>query len=450
MSLPRGWLRRFLSEAFVRASPLAPERLRTRTHARRVVLASMVSRGLAFGAPQLRGDQLLSKDAGELLLLLKWLVVVADHVDLAGRVLDAPELSRAQHIEARVRALASALASVCTADEDALVLATWSSSSKVDKALASLERELHKRRYLQGNPLLGLTLYPAFSALDARAVVLAAVDAYGRTPTVAATQLQKQLAAQRTATLAAIAALSQWRELIDADLVRSASLWQVKALGLSRADTASLLSQAKHPADLSRLLTLVSAGDAQRIVCAVSVAAWVDGRLSAEEREFLRSLSQALGVSRALLARIDKRVSTFLRAHTDAFNPLALADGFAAAEPPISVRVARLVYNNIDALWNEIRETGDLALLLAKRASGSALDASETRRMREQLVDVVKTVPSLAVFALPGGFVLLPILLRLLPFDLRPSSFRRKEERFHAFSRGDHDVATEDDILPRS
>ena len=49
---------------------------------------------------------------------------------------------------------------------------------------------------------------------------------------------------------------------------------------------------------------------------------------------------------------------------------------------------------------------GDLAVLLARRASGRALSDDEQRRMREQLIDVAKAVPGLAVFALPGGFVL--------------------------------------------
>ena len=98
-------------------------------------------------------------------------------------------------------------------------------------------------------------------------------------------------------------------------------------------------------------------------------------------------------------------------------------------------------FENADALWREIRETGDLGVLLAKRASGLSLSPDEQRRMREQLVDVVKAVPSLAVFALPGGFVLLPLLLKLLPFDLRPSSFRDLDD-FHAFARNDDEALT--------
>ena len=43
--------------------------------------------------------------------------------------------------------------------------------------------------------------------------------------------------------------------------------------------------------------------------------------------------------------------------------------------------------------------------------------------MREQLIDLAKTIPALAIFAAPGGLLLLPILFKLLPFNLLPSSF---------------------------
>lgn len=101
-----------------------------------------------------------------------------------------------------------------------------------------------------------------------------------------------------------------------------------------------------------------------------------------------------------------------------------------AVEPQdnLSGRIAgwmqRVVLKNLDMLVQEIRETGELAQLLAKAGSGNALTPEEWAKVREQLMDVVKAVPSLAVFALPGGAVLLPLLLKVLPFDLRPSSFR--------------------------
>ena len=63
-------------------------------------------------------------------------------------------------------------------------------------------------------------------------------------------------------------------------------------------------------------------------------------------------------------------------------------------------------------------------MLLAKAARGGTLTADERRRMREQLLDVAKAIPALAIFAAPGGMFLLLALAKVLPFSLLPSSFR--------------------------
>jgi hypothetical protein len=448
MSLPRRWLARFLDEAFAQhGEPRARERLKSRAHARRLVLASMDHRGLALGAPLLRRDQKLSKSAGELAPLVRWLAVIADHVDLVGHVIDEDGVAPAEAARRRTLALASALALVYGVDEDAQLLALGAVPSRTEKALTTLERELVKRRYLQGNPILGLLLNHAFTAIDSRALLLAVIEVYGGAPAKGrAVALQSTIASERLATLAAIARLSEWRELIDADLVRDASVWQVKSLGLNRAETSRLLEQTKKPADLSRLVTLVPPDARQRVFLHTVLAARVDGRVSPEERQLVNSLAGTLGVSRPLAKRIDNRVAAFVRTHKDELNPLSHAAGFEAASPPISVRIARIVFENIDALWHEIRETGDLGFLLAKRAAGNKLSDDENKRMREQLIDVVKAVPSLAVFTLPGGFVLLPIMLKLLPIDLRPSSFRKSDESFRAFAKSGEDAMTQADV----
>lgn len=449
MSIPRRWLAHFLDEVFARA-PLprsTVERVRTRSRAKRVVLASMHHRGLSMGAPLLRREQLLSRGAGELLPLVRWLAVVADHVDLCGHVLDEHELSPAEAARRRSRALAAALALVYGTDEGAVILAAGDVPSKAEKILVEVEREMVRRRYLQGNPILGLLLNHAFVAVDTRAILLAVCEVYSRGPHKgSAIKVQTALRAERLATLAAIARLSEWREVIDADLVRSASVWQVKSLGLPRLEVARLLEQTKKPAELSRLVTLVPEGAQERVFQQTMLAACVDGRVSPEERELTSSLAVALGVPKKLARRIERRVRAFVAIHGAELNPLIHAAGFAGAAPPISVRIARIVFENMDALWKEIRETGDLAYLLARRASGQRLTSDEQKRMREQLIDVVKAVPSLAVFTLPGGFILLPIVLKLLPFDLRPSSFQKNGASFRAFARDEGDAITPDDI----
>jgi hypothetical protein len=43
--------------------------------------------------------------------------------------------------------------------------------------------------------------------------------------------------------------------------------------------------------------------------------------------------------------------------------------------------------------------------------------------VKAQLIDLAKVVPALAIFAAPGGMLLLPLLSKLLPFNILPSSW---------------------------
>jgi hypothetical protein len=78
------------------------------------------------------------------------------------------------------------------------------------------------------------------------------------------------------------------------------------------------------------------------------------------------------------------------------------------------------------SIAQEIRETRELGVFLARMAQGERLTPDERTRMRTQLIDLAKVVPSLAIFAAPGGMILLPVILKLLPFDLRPSAFQSR------------------------
>ena len=70
----------------------------------------------------------------------------------------------------------------------------------------------------------------------------------------------------------------------------------------------------------------------------------------------------------------------------------------------------------------ELGETKDLLGLLAKSVA-QPLSDEEDARAKAQLVDVVKAVPALAIFAAPGGAFLLPLVVKYLRLELRPSSF---------------------------
>ena len=76
---------------------------------------------------------------------------------------------------------------------------------------------------------------------------------------------------------------------------------------------------------------------------------------------------------------------------------------------------------------NEIKETKELSELLVK-ATTKPLTAREKEKVREQLMDVARSIPALAIFALPGGGLLLPVLIKVLPFNILPSSFQDEPE----------------------
>jgi hypothetical protein len=54
------------------------------------------------------------------------------------------------------------------------------------------------------------------------------------------------------------------------------------------------------------------------------------------------------------------------------------------------------------------------------------LTKEEKELVKTQFKDIVKSMPSLAIFMLPGGAFLLPLILKIIP-DLVPSAFRDNE-----------------------
>ncbi len=85
-----------------------------------------------------------------------------------------------------------------------------------------------------------------------------------------------------------------------------------------------------------------------------------------------------------------------------------------------------LIQKNKKRLYRELRESKELMLLLTK-STHTKLSEEEKEKVKEQLLDVLRGMPAFAIFMLPGGALLLPLLIKLIP-GILPSSFRRDEE----------------------
>lgn len=81
-----------------------------------------------------------------------------------------------------------------------------------------------------------------------------------------------------------------------------------------------------------------------------------------------------------------------------------------------------LLQKNKLRLYQELSQSKE-ALFLLQKSTHTALNEEEKSKVRIQLLDVCKAIPALAVFMLPGGALLLPLLIKLLP-DILPSAFK--------------------------
>lgn len=84
--------------------------------------------------------------------------------------------------------------------------------------------------------------------------------------------------------------------------------------------------------------------------------------------------------------------------------------------------IKELLYKNKKRLDQELKQSKE-AVNLIKKSMSSSLSDDEKEKIKMQLLDICKAIPALAVFLLPGGALLLPLLIKLIP-DILPSAFR--------------------------
>jgi hypothetical protein len=84
------------------------------------------------------------------------------------------------------------------------------------------------------------------------------------------------------------------------------------------------------------------------------------------------------------------------------------------------------IQKNKKRLTKELQESKELVALLRK-STFNKLTEEEKEKVKKQLIDICKASPAFAVFMLPGGTLLLPLLIKLIP-DILPSAFREDDE----------------------
>lgn len=89
----------------------------------------------------------------------------------------------------------------------------------------------------------------------------------------------------------------------------------------------------------------------------------------------------------------------------------------------------KVVRENFQKIVEEWRESEEMLTILRKYSSRQPVTVAEKRFALAQMRDIVRVVPALAIFLLPGGALLLPLLAKALPWSLLPSAFQKKPFR---------------------
>ncbi|MGB3605703.1 LETM1-related biofilm-associated protein [Psychroserpens sp.] len=153
----------------------------------------------------------------------------------------------------------------------------------------------------------------------------------------------------------------------------------------------------------------------------VCLSVWDDEILERSEYQFLKQLTRRMDIERSEIQDSLLCVSKFYEKHKKQVQLFLHTNPMGNFYENSSQLVVKLIRRNSKRLIKELRQSKDLMLLITK-STHTELTKDEQKRMQAQLVDTLKTIPSLAIFMLPGGAILLPIFAKLIP-NLLPSAF---------------------------
>jgi predicted DNA-binding protein YlxM (UPF0122 family) len=151
------------------------------------------------------------------------------------------------------------------------------------------------------------------------------------------------------------------------------------------------------------------------------MALWSDGVIEKNEAYFLYVLAELIQVSDDFVEESIQNTNNFITKYKNKIPFFNYSNPVKHFYDQTTNTVIKLITRNKNRIVNEIVESKELMLLLAYSTRRDLSD-KEKKKVRKQLLDICKTIPSLAIFLLPGGSLLLPIFIKFIP-TLVPSSF---------------------------
>ncbi len=170
-----------------------------------------------------------------------------------------------------------------------------------------------------------------------------------------------------------------------------------------------------------KLLGNTSVWENQYFLDIACLTVWEDKSLEYQESEFVFGFGKDLGFTEEAIRQSLKEVQYFFKINSRSVPFLKDSNLAVQFYDSMAKVVKKLILRNSKRLQGELAQSKELVFLLSK-STVRDLTPEEKKKVQNQLLDIFKSIPSLAIFILPGGAVLLPIFIKLIP-KLLPSSF---------------------------
>jgi len=151
------------------------------------------------------------------------------------------------------------------------------------------------------------------------------------------------------------------------------------------------------------------------------MSTWSDKIIDEKEQIYLYKIGAELNLLKTTITSSITSVNAFYTKHKDNIDLLSSRNIVENFYDNSSKMVSKLISRNKKRLQKELIQSKELMKLIGQSTIRD-LSKEEQKKLQEQLIDVIKSIPSLAIFMLPGGALLLPLLVKFIP-KLLPSAF---------------------------
>jgi len=149
---------------------------------------------------------------------------------------------------------------------------------------------------------------------------------------------------------------------------------------------------------------------------------WTDQELLEPEKQFLIELTYKLGLKKNEMDKAFVSIQTFVLSNNNQAPFLRGKNDIELILSNTAKRWTKILSRNKEKLANELKESKELVSLITK-STRRDLTKAEKEKVKHQLGDLGKSIPALTLFMLPGGVIILPLVLKIIP-NLIPSAFR--------------------------